>query len=151
MIIGFGLFFFLMLSKASLVLAGSNLESYPGKVVEIVNSERRERGLRALVMNETLTEAALERACEIRSRFSHTRPSGKPWNTILQKYHVSWRNCGENIAKGNAKRNPQGIMNLWMNSSGHRQNILSPKYTQIGVGVCRKNDGNLYWVQIFIR
>ena len=88
------------------------------------------------------------RAREIEGAFSHTRPNGSSFSTALKEQGASYRAAGENIAYG--QRSAEQVMEGWMNSSGHRANILSAQYTAIGVGVYRSASGTLHWVQLFI-
>ena len=117
------------------------------QVVALVNKERAAAGLNPLTINESAMSAALVRAKEIRQSFSHTRPNGSSFSTALKEQGVSYRGSGENIAYG--QRSPEEVMKAWMNSSGHRANILNEKYTSIGVG-CYEQNGTLYWAQLFI-
>ena len=117
------------------------------QVVTLVNEERAAAGLNPLTINESAMSAALVRAKEIRQSFSHTRPDGSSFSTALKEQGVSYRGSGENIAYG--QRSPEAVMKAWMNSSGHRANILNAKYTSIGVG-CYEQNGTLYWTQLFI-
>lgn len=123
-------------------------ESYVDEVIRLVNIERNNVGLPSLSKNETLCQAAQTRANEIISVFSHTRPDGTSCFTVADEYKISWMNIGENIAKG--QRNPKEVVAGWMNSPGHRANILNEKFNQIGVGVV-KSGGTYYWTQMFIR
>ena len=66
---------------------------------------------------------------------------------MMKEYGVSYRSAGENIARG--QKTPSSVMDSWMNSSGHRANILSSSYSSIGVGYAVADDGRAYWVQIF--
>lgn len=88
------------------------------------------------------------RAREIEGAFSHTRPNGSSFSTALKEQGASYRAAGENIAYG--QRSAEQVMEGWMNSSGHRANILNAQYTAIGVGVYRSASGTLHWVQLFI-
>ena len=88
-----------------------------------------------------------ERAQEIAQSFSHTRPDGSSCFTILEEFGVSYRAAGENIAMG--QRTPEEVMDGWMNSSGHRANILNGTFTSIGVGYYVDGAGAAHWVQIF--
>lgn len=119
------------------------------QVVELVNAERAKAGLSALKLNRSAAGAAQVRAQEIASVFSHTRPDGSGFQTALDDAGVACRGYGENIAYGQSS--PQAVMNQWMNSSGHRANILSADFTEIGVGHYRTANGTDYWVQLFIR
>lgn len=110
------------------------------EVLTIVNQERAKNGLSALSMDAELLNAAKIRAAEITVLFSHTRPDGSTCFTVSDKAY------GENIAMG--YDSATSVMNGWMNSSGHRANILTPAYKSIGVG-CYNYNGTLYWVQLF--
>lgn len=86
------------------------------------------------------------RAVEIVKSFSHTRPDGRDPFTAMKEAGVSYRAAGENIAMG--QKTPQQVMEGWMNSDGHRQNILSDNFGRLGVGYYVAN-GRAYWVQMF--
>lgn len=90
--------------------------------------------------------AAAARAKELSQRYSHTRPNGSECFTILWHLGIDYGYAGENIAMG--QRTPEIVMNDWMNSSGHRANILNKNYDCIGVGYTMV-DGHPYWVQLF--
>lgn len=121
--------------------------SYAQQVLQIVNSERAKNGLKALTLNTSVAKAAQLRANEISTQFSHTRPNGQDPFTALNQFGVSYSAAGENIAYG--QRTPQEVMNGWMNSPGHRANILNSRFTQIGIGVYQVS-GVYYWTQEFI-
>lgn len=89
------------------------------------------------------------RAREIERSFSHTRPNGSSFYTALQEAGITYQSAGENIAYG--QTSAQEVMNVWMNSSGHRANILSGNYTSIAVAHYRSAAGVDYWVQLFLR
>jgi len=122
--------------------------SYEEQVVALVNEERAKAGLPALTIDATLQEAALARAKETVTLFSHTRPNGTSCFTILQEYGISYRYAGENIAYG--QRSPEEVVNAWMNSEGHRANIMSANFTTIGIGYYQTANGTKYWSQLFI-
>ena len=126
--------------------SGSSQTSYAAQVVSLVNAERAKHGLSALTMDSSVTAAAQVRAGELYRSFSHTRPDGRSCFTALREAGASYSGAGENIAYG--QRSPEAVMQAWMNSSGHRANILSNKYTKIGVGYTVKN-GVTYWTQMF--
>lgn len=126
--------------------ASTEIESYARQVAAIVNSERAANGLSPLKYSDQLSEAALVRAAEIQSSFSHTRPNGTSCFTAIKEAGISYTTAGENIAYG--QRSPEEVMNSWMNSSGHRANILGQNYEYIGIGVTYKN-GTYYWTQFF--
>ena len=93
--------------------------------------------------------AAQVRAKECEQLFSHTRPNGSSFATALKEQNVSYRSAGENIAWG--QRSPEEVMEAWMNSSGHRANIMNPNFTTIGVGYYENAKGIDYWCQLFTR
>ncbi len=110
-------------------------------ILEMVNEERAAVGSAPLEMDQTLLDAAMQRAAEISVYYSHTRPDGSPWSTAFPSFY-----SGENIAIGYTSS--QAVMNGWMNSQGHRENILRSGYTHIGIGAFYQN-GCHCWVQIF--
>jgi uncharacterized YkwD family protein len=125
----------------------SNLSAYEQKVVDLTNQERAKNGLPALKVDLTLSKMAHEKSRDMSANgyFSHTSPTyGSPFD-MMKKYGISYRSAGENIAMG--QRTPEEVVKAWMNSDGHRKNILSPNYTYIGVGYVAQ--GN-YWTQEFI-
>ncbi|MFZ3577974.1 CAP domain-containing protein [Virgibacillus sp. DJP39] len=123
------------------------LSQYEQQVVELTNAERVERGLNPLKIDLELSRVAREKSRDMSANnyFSHTSPTyGSPFD-MMKSYGITYRSAGENIAKG--QRTPEEVVNGWMNSEGHRANILSTKFTHIGVGYI--SDGN-YWTQQFI-
>jgi len=121
--------------------------AYENEVVTLVNAERARYGLQALSADSGALDAAHIRAKEITKSFSHTRPDGRSCFTAAADLGVSYRAAGENIAYG--YRTPAQVVSGWMNSEGHRKNILSSSFTKIGVG-CYEYNGVLYWSQFFI-
>lgn len=121
--------------------------SYAEQVVALVNAERAKAGLNALTLDTEIASAALVRAKETEISFSHTRPDGRHFSTALSDSGISFRGAGENIAWG--QRSPEEVMNGWMNSEGHRANILNPNFTKIGVGYYQNAAGRNYWTQLF--
>lgn len=117
------------------------------EVVKLVNQQRAKTGLKALTADKNMTAAAQVRAKEIEKNFSHTRPNGNSFSTALRDNGVSYRGAGENIAWGQKK--PAEVMKGWMNSSGHKANILNKNFTKIGVANHKNAAGKNYWVQIF--
>ena len=125
---------------------GTSQGDFTSQVVALVNAERAKQGLSALKVDAKVQQAALVRAQESAQSFSHTRPNGSSFSTALTEAGVSFRRSGENIAYGQST--PQQVMNAWMNSSGHRANILNENFTTIGVGYTVIN-GTAYWAQLF--
>jgi uncharacterized protein YkwD len=111
-----------------------------GEVLALVNAERAKAGESALVVDSDLTAAAIVRVKELVTLFSHTRPDGTLCFTASSKIY------GENIAMGYS--NAVNAMAGWMNSQGHRENILRSYFGTIGVGAYKYN-GTMYWVQLF--
>lgn len=126
--------------------ASGNKTSLAKQVLTLVNEERTKAGLKELTMSSSLTTAATKRSTEIITSFSHTRPNGSQPQTVLKEYGISYNAFGENIAYG--QQSAKAVMNAWMNSEGHRANILSSKFGKIGIGCVEKN-GVLYWTQLF--
>jgi uncharacterized YkwD family protein len=125
----------------------STLSAYEQKVVDLTNQERAKNGLPALKVDVTLSKMAHEKSRDMSANgyFSHTSPTyGSPFD-MMKKYGITYRYAGENIAMG--QRTPEEVVKAWMNSEGHRKNILSPNYNYIGVGYV--SQGN-YWTQEFI-
>lgn len=121
--------------------------SYAEQVVKLVNEERAKAGLSALTLDTSLTAAANTRAKEIKELFSHTRPNGSSFSTVLKEHGVTYRGSGENIAWG--QKTPEQVMNGWMNSEGHRANILNRNFKNIGIGYFQDENGVNHWVQLF--
>ncbi|MNP66206.1 Cysteine-rich secretory protein family protein [compost metagenome] len=110
-----------------------------------MNQERSAAGLKPLTSDANLAIMALDKAKDMNNNnyFAHQSPTyGSPFD-MMKKYGISYRYAGENIAKG--QKTPADVMKAWMNSEGHRANILSPNFTIIGVGYY-----NGHWVQEFI-
>lgn len=126
----------------------STMDAYASRVVELVNAERAKAGLSPLSVHTQTVSAAQTRAKEIETSFSHTRPNGSSFSTALTAAGVSFRASGENIAYG--QKSPEQVMESWMNSSGHRANILNANFTSIGVGHYQSASGVDYWTQLFI-
>lgn len=127
---------------------GGQTASEAQEILRLVNEQRAQNGLAALTLSDKLCELATLKAEDMvaNNYFDHTSPTyGTPFE-MMQAFDVSYRSAGENIAAG--QRTPEEVMNAWMNSSGHRANILSADYTELGVGVGVGQRG-IYWVQLF--
>ncbi len=114
------------------------------KVVELVNKERKARGLSTLTMDKELMAAAFQRAAENTVLYDHTRPDGTGFETAVSR---DWGAVAENIAYGYP--DAASVVSGWMNSDGHRANILTSVFRSIGVGCRVAADGTRYWTQIF--
>lgn len=121
---------------------------YGLRITELVNEHRAAAGLSPVKYSAKLSEAAQVRALEIEKSFSHTRPDGRYFSTVLKDYGISYRYSGENIAWG--QKSPEEVVNAWMNSEGHRANILNASFTELGVGYHRNARGVNYFTQLFI-
>ena len=146
-----GMLFMTIIISGIPVMAEGNAKTMESKVISLVNSERSKRRLPVLKTNIKLGKTARIKAEDMRNKnyFSHISPTyGSPFN-MMQRFGISFTAAGENIAKG--QRTPAEVMKSWMNSPGHRQNILNPAYTDIGVGFAKDARGVTYWVQQFIR
>lgn len=128
-------------------LPDDSVSAYEREVVELVNAIRAERGLGKLEENWELSRVARFKSRDMREKhyFSHTSPTyGSPFE-MMRAFGLAYRTAGENIAMGYPT--PASVVDGWMNSEGHRANILNPSFTVIGVGYVA--DGN-YWTQMFI-
>ena len=119
---------------------------FAAQVAALVNAARAEYGLPALTVDAKVQQAAQVRARESAQSFSHTRPDGSSFSTALTEAGVSYTRSGENIAYG--QTTPQQVVQAWMDSAGHRANILDAGFTHIGVGYAVV-DGTAYWAQLF--
>lgn len=120
-------------------------DDFAAQVVDLVNQERTKVGLQPLKSDSALTNVAMLKAKDMYNNnyFDHNSPTlGSPFD-LMNAQGIQYRTAGENIAKG--QRTPEEVMNAWMNSDGHRKNILSANYTTIGVAYY-----NGVWVQEFI-
>lgn len=128
-------------------LPDSSVTDYEAEVIRLINEIRVERGLSVLTTNWQLSRVARYKSQDMHDNryFSHTSPTyGTPFQ-MIKNFNISYRTAGENIAKG--YKSPKAVVDGWMNSEGHRVNILNASFTQIGVGYVA--DGN-YWTQMFI-
>ncbi len=129
----------------------SSYKDFQKEVIRLVNQERAKAGLKPLTENAELDKIATLKSEDMAklNYFSHTSPTyGSPFD-MLSQFGVDYTAAGENIAYG--QKTPAEVMNGWMNSSGHRANILNSNYTRIGVGIAKKSNGQLVWTQTFTR
>ncbi|MGG2066589.1 CAP domain-containing protein [Bacillus sp. S14(2024)] len=123
------------------------LSAFEQKVVDLTNAERAKQGLPALKVDTELSKMARIKSEDMQKNhyFDHTSPTyGSPFD-MMKQFGISYRSAGENIAQG--QQTPEEVVQAWMNSAGHRANILNSGYTHIGVGYVE--NGN-YWTQEFI-
>jgi uncharacterized YkwD family protein len=127
--------------------ATGDVSAYVQQVIDLTNAERSKNGLPALKHDSQLSGVAQKKSVDMAQNnyFSHTSPTyGSPFD-MMRDMGVSYKSAGENIAQG--QRTPQEVVTAWMNSEGHRKNILSANFTHIGVGY--EKSGN-HWTQMFI-
>ncbi|QSX07394.1 hypothetical protein JYG23_13000 [Sedimentibacter sp. zth1] len=137
--------------KPSTENTNTSVSSFEKKVVELVNVERTKNGLTPLKLDTSISNVARIKSKDMATNnyFSHTSPTYGSAGNMLTKYNISYTAWGENIAAG--QRTPEEVVNAWMNSSGHRANILSSTFTKIGVGYATNSSGKAYWTQMFTR
>lgn len=138
-------------SAPTIPSGSTDITSLENEVVRLVNVERVKAGLPELVQNSEVGRVARIKSEDFvkNNYFSHTSPTyGSPFD-MLKSFGITFTAAGENIASG--QKTAADVMNSWMNSSGHRANILNSTYNKIGVGVAKDSNGSLYWTQIFIR
>lgn len=132
---------------ASQTITVIDLAAYAGEVFRLTNIERANAGLEPLSMMSNLTQTAVVRANEIIQHFAHDRPDGSDCFTAFDDNGVSYSMAGENIAMG--QRSPSEVVRAWMESPGHRENIMNGDFGHLGVGVAMDSNGRLYWAQNF--
>ena len=131
-----------------IIISENEQQAVEEQVVSLVNKERAKAGLAPLTIDWELARVAKYKSQDMHDKkyFSHTSPTyGSPFD-MMKNFGISYKSAGENIAKG--QRTATQVMEAWMNSSGHRANIMDAKYTHIGVGFVE--DG-YYWTQMFIK
>lgn len=133
--------------KIAIAQKDTAASSYEKEVIRLVNEIRAKNSLGTLKEDWELSRVARYKSEDMKNNnyFSHTSPTyGSPFD-MMKKFGISYRGAAENIAKG--QKTPREVVNAWMNSSGHRANILNKNYTHIGVGYVKS--GNI-WTQMFI-
>ncbi|MBE9155514.1 CAP domain-containing protein [Nodosilinea sp. LEGE 06152] len=120
------------------------------ELLRLVNAERQRVNAPPLVLNEKLTAAAQRHAQDMATsrRMSHTGSDGSTMRSRIDATGYRWSTIGENVAMG--QPTAAAVMSAWMNSPGHRQNILNPAFTELGVGQAT-GSGRIYWTQVFGR
>lgn len=123
--------------------------SFEIQVLNLVNIERTQRGLSPLSYSYELEAVAKAHSNDMAQRnyFSHNSPEGKTPFDRIKNAGISYKSAGENIAAG--QKTPEEVVNGWMNSSGHRANILNSNYTKMGIGVVYGGSYGIYWTQLF--
>src|SRR5690606_1626745 len=125
-----------------------NVSAIEQAVLELTNAERQKAGLQPLQFDTKLMNSARQKSTDMAKNnyFSHTSPTyGSPFDQ-MKANGITYRAAAENIAMG--QRSAEEVVKAWMESPGHRQNILTPEFTHIGIGY--DANGN-YWTQQFIQ
>jgi len=125
----------------------SNMAS---QVLNLVNKERQKQNLSPLKLDSELTKVAQLKSEDMKNKnyFDHTSPTyGSPFD-MMKKFGINYKYAGENIAKG--QKTAEAVVNAWMNSEGHRKNILNKNFTDMGLGYL-KSGSTTYWTQMFIQ
>lgn len=128
-----------------------DVKTTENRVIELVNVQRAKVGLQPIKANWQVSRVARYKSQDMINKgyFSHTSPTyGSPF-TMMESFGIKFSAAGENIAMG--QTTPEAVMNGWMNSPGHRSNILNPTYTELGVGLAKDSSGRCYWTQMFIK
>ncbi len=129
-------------------ITDTSISNTEREVVRLVNIERQKAGLAPLKIDSKLCQIAKLKSEDMKKKgyFSHTSPTyGTPFD-MLKQFNVTYKTAGENIAKG--QKDAKAVVDAWMNSPGHRKNILSKSFTHIGVGNVKGSSN--YWTQLFI-
>jgi uncharacterized YkwD family protein len=129
--------------------ASTSVSAYEQKVVELVNVERAKAGLPALKLDTAMSSVARTKSQDMASNnyFAHQSPTYGSAGDMLTRFGIKWSAWGENIAYG--QKTPEAVVTAWMNSAGHRANIMSSNYSRIGVGYVTNANGTPYWTQMF--
>ncbi|SFQ30344.1 CAP domain-containing protein [Salibacterium halotolerans] len=131
----------------------SDVESeseFEQQVIALTNEEREKAGLAPLKPYSELSDVARDKSKDMRDAgyFSHNSPNyGSPFD-MMDSYGIDYQGAGENIAAG--QRSPEQVVEGWMNSKGHRENILNEDFTHIGVGHAEGGSYGHYWTQMFV-
>ncbi len=136
--------------KVNIPTLDAELINYQNEVLRLVNIERRKNGLTDLELDWQVSRVAQYKSKDmaINNYFDHQSPTyGSPFE-MLQGFKINYKTAGENIAKG--QKTPSQVVTAWMNSTGHRANILNPNYTHMGIGFVNSNN-TTYWTQMFVK
>lgn len=123
--------------------------SYEERVAQLVNIERQKNGLQPLTFDKSISNVARLKSKDMADNnyFAHQSPRYGSAGDMLRNNGINWSAWGENIASG--QRTPEAVVTAWMNSEGHRANILSPNFGKIGIGYVTNSNGTPYWTQTF--
>lgn len=124
-------------------------QAFADEIFCLANEERVKAGLPEVERREDVSPVTVIRAQELSELFSHTRPNGEGYMSLMDEYGIQYRWAGENGAKVPATSGPSGMMNGWMNSEGHRNNILNPRHTGLEISVYQVGQ-MVYCSQMFV-
>jgi uncharacterized YkwD family protein/spore coat assembly protein SafA len=136
--------------KLNIPLGDPAVKNIENEVLSLVNKERAAAGVAPLRLDWELSRVARTKSLDMLKAgyFSHQSPTyGSPFD-MMRAYGIKYKTAGENIAAG--QRSPSSVMSSWMNSAGHRKNILNPAFTHLGVGYAEGGGQSPYWTQMFI-
>jgi len=130
-------------------------DAFIKEVIRLTNVERTNRGLAPLVENESLFKLAFLKSQDmaVNKYFEHKSPVYGYPKEMMQRFNIKYDWLGENIGKTNSMTNttPERLVKAWMESSTHRDNILNPNFTIVGVAYVKNSDGKLLWTQLFMK
>ncbi|MFV0497883.1 MAG: CAP domain-containing protein [Candidatus Fimivivens sp.] len=129
--------------------ANSQYDQYVKEIIDLINEERAYQGLSELTYLPELQGACQTRAEEASTVWDHIRPDGRGWETVLTDMGYSYYAAGENLLDGNVL-DAASAVEAWMDSPGHRKNILRSMFTGVCVGIVQGANGNYYYAQLFI-
>lgn len=129
----------------------TSVSSYEKQVADLVNAERAKAGVAPLTLDSSISNVARTKSKDMANNnyFAHTSPTYGSAGNMLSQFGIKYSAWGENIASG--QKTPQQVVTAWMNSQGHRENILSPTFTKLGVGYATNSNGVAYWTQMFVK
>ena len=135
--------------KIEITVVAVPIDQWKDEVLKLVNNERSKNGLPSLAWGSSTASASETRAKELVSNYSHTRPNGSEWKTVLNIPEGNY--AGENVAAGAGVPSPSTVVSAWMNSQSHRANILNGnfKYMSVGIVFDANSQNKIYWAQIF--
>jgi uncharacterized protein YkwD len=124
-------------------------DKFDQQILDLVNKERSKVGAKPLKLNEKLDRAADEHSIDqaAHNKMSHNGSNGSKFGDRIKQDGYLFSSAAENVAAG--QKNPMQVMESWMNSSGHRTNILNPQLENIGIGSATSSNGTLFWTQDF--
>lgn len=126
-----------------------DVDAYADEIFRLANEERVKAGFSEVERREDVDPVASIRARELSEQFSHTRPNGEGYMSLMDEYGIDYDWAGENAAMVAATASPATMMNVWMNSEGHKKNILNPKHTGLGIGIYQVGQ-QVYCSQMFV-